>query len=273
MGFCAPGVLEVRDGVVWLGADAGLPRTTPLFTWKSGMALADVRALPEDVRRAAAIELPEEERARIEADEREMEEAMQEAGARWSVTPRDPSLAWREQARLLPISKRQAEVLDALGAPYFEAGYTRTSEVLYVGRAGQPMSYVWRDETSFRTPRHRRAFEATWADRVFRALTDDVVTEPAVSFAKRTEESWGFDERVVDDADTAAAERARASIEAQEDAVELPRGGTVWRVPLPAFEVKLCHDPIRFVVPENVREAFTVPARDVWALRGPELGR
>jgi hypothetical protein len=267
--FRSPGILAVHDGVVWVGPDAGLPRTTPLFSWKSGVSLAEVRALSEAVRREAQVELPEEERARLEADDREIEEALRDAGAvmpeslRW----RDLSLPWREQARLLPITEKQAAVLTAHGAPSFEAGYQRVSEVLCVGRRGQPMDYVWRDEVSFRTPRYRRAFEATWADRVFRALTAEVVTEAAVSFAKRLNESHAWDERVVDEADAAAAHRAREAIEANENAVEIPRSGTAWRVVLPPFEVKLCRSPSRFAVPDDVRETRTIAEHVVWVLR------
>ncbi len=288
--LAVPGVIGVRDPDslgyralvhVLLGPDAGFPESQRLVEWRHDLALAEVRSLPKAVRKEAGIELPEEERARLEAQEREM------AGLGLSSNPFDPwtdsnalaALALEERARLTPLDERARQVLTAHGHTWWLAGYSRNSAMLWAHRMGGPaprraavLRWDMAEESGDTAPPpwmsselHGRLWETRWFDRMFRALSDGAVTEPALLFADR---KWDVDNVVEDDITHAAIEVA-ARMSAGADEVFLPLHGPARRVRLPAFTTRSWEEHPREVRPPGFdppEHPVHVPAEDVWVL-------
>ncbi|WP_437589138.1 hypothetical protein [Sorangium sp. So ce1000] len=285
--LAVPGVIGVRareslsfGGAlhVALGPDAGFPEFQQLDDWKSDLSLVDARALAPELRAEAGIVLPEERLAEIEALDREMAEL--------DVPPvSDPreqgALTLLRRARLHVLDAAQRRVLEARGAPFWVAGYTRHSDTLWAHRIGGPAPFqasVSRFDTA------RRAAEAAgeppgwigrarffdlcrtrWADRALRALTGGVVSEPGLLFGRRCAARWDCGE-VVEDEIARAGLDAAAAMAAGAEAVTLPLHGPARRVRMGAFEMEVwsihpLDAPSEGPWPTRVIE---VPAEDVW---------
>ncbi|WP_438040344.1 hypothetical protein [Sorangium sp. So ce128] len=285
--LAVPGVIGVRSRAslsfggalhVALGPDAGFPEFQQLDDWKSDLPLVDARALAPELRAEAGIWLPEERLAEIEALDREMAEL--------DVPPlSDPreldALTLLRRARLHALDAAQRRALEARGAPFWVAGYTRHSDTLWAHRIGGSapfQAWVSRHDTE------RRAAEAAgeppgwmgracffdlcrtrWADRALRALTGGAVSEPGLLFGRRCAAGWDCGEMVEDEIARAGLDAAAAMAAGAED-VTLPLHGPARRVRMHAFAMQVwsihpLDAPSEGPWPTRLIE---VPAEDVW---------
>ncbi|WP_205525550.1 hypothetical protein [Pyxidicoccus trucidator] len=287
--LAVPGIIGVRDphGIplngsvhVLIGPDAGFPESQPMDDWKRDLALADVRALPPEVRSEAGIQLPEEERAELEAQDREMADLGLSSCFNLAADERTlAELAVEQRARMAPLDVRARRVLTAHGYGYWLAGYTRHSSMLWVHRIGGPSPFrasvsrwseIREDESGEAPPgwmdeeKYFALWRTRWFDRMFRALSDGAVTEPGLLFANGHGE---LDEVVEDDVVHAGVEAA-ARMAAGADEVLIPLHGPARRVRLPAFVMR-AWDTYPLEVssgePEQSRDVH-VPAEDAWVL-------
>ncbi|NPC85682.1 hypothetical protein HPC49_46775 [Pyxidicoccus fallax] len=286
--LAVPGVIGVRNphslsfgrGVhVLVGPDAGFPEHQPLDEWKSDVSLVDARALPAELREEAGLRLPEEARAEREALDRAYAEALGVGKLHTYGDGELEELALDERARLTLISERACRVLEAHGHPYWVAGYSRVTSLLWVHRIGGAAPFrAWTgswDKVLDGSPPEvppdwmgrELYFElerARWADRALRALSGGEVTEPALLREARRESFPRFEE---DDVLQQALEVA-ARMTAGADEVLIPLHGPARRVRLPAFTMRVYEtDPFdrNPLEPRPMRDV-EVPAEDAWVL-------
>ena len=243
----------IRDGLLRVGPDAGLPRLQPLLEWKSGVRGVEERALDDATRAELDLPRPADVLARIEREQRELEEAM---GMRASPDPDRARWKWASLARWRPVSATVSLGLSARGIVHFDAGYTRHSETLWCHRLGANERAQW-----VMRPIDASSVErACWADRVLRALSGGVLGEDALGFAR-----W-LEVAAVHEAEEPAATMAdvAAAVLAGQARVTVPRHGVAVRHALPAFVVESWSVDPRAGGGE--RTTVDVPAEDVWAL-------
>lgn len=233
---------SIRSGVVFVGPDEALPRAQPVTEWRSGVLLADLRAVPPEVRARCGLRLPDEERREDEVEAREI-------GIAPHRTERD---LWRERARLLPVTEDEARHLAAEGSPPWDAGYRRHTMHLWAGRWGTARSVPLPGAGTLVGPA-LQAFDATRIDRLLRALTSGEVTEAALSFARRCGMSAGW---------PPVSAPVEPPIEGDE--LLLPDGRRAHRLVLPAFTIPLFAE--QDGLPRATGEVLEVPAAKLWCL-------
>ncbi|NPD28522.1 hypothetical protein [Corallococcus exiguus] len=274
--LAVPGVIGMREARrlsfgkmphVLIGPDAGFPEFQPLDEWKNEVALVDARALPLEVRKEAGLKDPAEEHARLV----EMEWAYYMGEGKLE------DLRILERARLTPLDEKARGVLTAHGHAYWLAGYSRHSSMLWVHLIGgaaprQAWTSIWstpppqplgEGPPAWLSPEAYSELRlARWADRVLRALSDGMVTETGLLFARVREAIWDLAE---DDLARAGMEAA-AHMAAGADEVVLPLHGPARRVRLPPFILSV-HErsPFEREEPSRLREVH-VPAEDAWIL-------
>ncbi|RKH56125.1 hypothetical protein [Corallococcus aberystwythensis] len=274
--LAVPGVIGMRNAWslsfgkmphVLIGPDAGFPEFQPLDDWKNEVALVDARALPREVREEAGLKDPAEERAMF-ADS-ELADLIDEGHLE--------NLRILERARLTPLDERARGVLTAHGHAYWLAGYSRHSSTLWVHLiGGAAPRQAWAGYWSTPPPQppaegppawlspevYLELRLARWADRVLRALSDGMVTETGLLFARVREATFHLAE---DDLAQAGMEAA-ALMAAGADEVVLPLHGPARRVRLPPF-IRNVHErsPFERAEPSHMREIH-VPAEDAWML-------
>ena len=283
-----PGVIGVRNPHslsfddlvhVLVGPDAGFPEGQALDEWKRDLALVDASALPAGLRKEAGLQLPAEERAELEAREREFAEFPELGGPLWATERALGELVLDERTRLTPLDERARRVLEAHGHAYWVAGYSRVTSHLWVHRIGGAAPFkAWvgrwdevREDSAdggppewMRRGQYFALWRVRWVDRMLRALSDGAVTEPLLLCVNRHEELY----ELVEDDILQAGIDAAARISTGADEVVIPLHGPARRVRLPAFTIRVSEaDPFdaRPGAPWPLRDV-EVPAEDAWVL-------
>ncbi|QSQ21830.1 hypothetical protein JY651_42900 [Pyxidicoccus parkwayensis] len=282
--LAVPGVIGVRSPSslsfgttvhVLTGSDAGFPEAQPLAEWKSDVALVDARTLPTELRKQADIRLPEEERAEFEVYLWEMAEL----DAEFSPDTRElKALALDQLSRLTSLDAQTRHFLESHGQAYWQAGYTRHSDTLWVHRVGGDAPFkAWvnwheavREDETPKVPGWLSQEtwvdlqRVRWADRVLRALSGGVVTEAALLLAH----SYKGSRSLLDDDLTQAGIEAAERMASDADEVEIPLHGPARRVRLPGFTMKVWEVHPLDLKPGEIAPTHEthVPAEDAWVL-------
>jgi len=284
--LAVPGVIGVRFvgcgydrrlRLVDLGRDAGFPAVQALEEWKGVQTLVEAGAVDDGVAAAVgvvpAVRQLEQLSAEIE-EHRRWDAVMPEQETRLDALRLVVRWPW------IVVGREAWAVLDGLRVPYWAAGYTRHSDSAMVLRAGRwamagRFASVRPLEPGGMLPACDEApllWQATWADRVLRALSGGAVTEPGLQFAQWQTggDVLSSEELVADDIARAGATVARRMSSGACDEVDLPLHGRAVAVRMPAAAV-----PIQLLPPGAAlgdwgsggeTDELVLPAETVWVL-------